>query len=108
MRLGSDTIVIRRAPLVADDYGNENRDWANAVSSAPVNGCNLQPLSVTEVTVGRETLVSRWQLFAPPATDLLATDRVVHDTATYEVDGEPQRWGRAPRGHIAAVLRKVT
>lgn len=106
MKLGDVTVVVLRAPHGADDpYGNSEPDWS-AATSTQVPGCNVQPLSVTEVTVGRETLVSRWQLFAPPDTDLLATDRVQYDGATYEVDGEAQRWGTGARGYVTAVLRK--
>jgi hypothetical protein len=66
----------------------------------------VQPVLGAENTVGRDTIVSRWQLFAPDGTDLLATDRVEFQGATYEVDGEPQRWDFPPLSHVTALLRR--
>lgn len=105
MRLGRHTIVVRRATVAEDEYGNDQRDWATATSTT-VTGCSVQPVLGAEVTVGRETVVSRWQVWAPDGTDLLATDRVEWDGSTYDVDGEVQRWGFPPLSHITALLRK--
>jgi hypothetical protein len=102
MRLGPDTVTVKRAPLAEDSFGNENRDWTSATSTA-VGGCSVQPLPANEVIVGRDTVVSRWTLFAPVATDLEATDRVVWEGDTYEVDGEPQRWTGV---YLSALLRR--
>lgn len=106
MILGEHTVVIRRATTTEDTYGNPVRDWGSA-SSTPVTGCSVQPLSVTEVNVGRDTLVTRWQLFAPVGTDLLGSDRVEFDGDTYEVDGDAQVWDFATLGHVTAALRKA-
>lgn len=105
MILGSHTITVLRAPLVEDDYGNETRDWTAATQST-VSGCSVQPVTGIEVTVARDTIVSRWQLWAPDGTDLVATDRVEFDGAAYEVDGEVQRWNFPPASHITALLRR--
>lgn len=110
MTLGAETIEIRRAELTsADRFGNFRRDWSNA-TSATVTGCSVQPFQATESTVDREFASTHMLLFAPWGTDLLATDRVVHNGQTYEVDGEPGQW-RDDQGagdHIEASLKRVT
>jgi head-tail adaptor len=103
--LGSHVITVRRASTTEDDYGNPISDWATA-SSTTVSGCSVQPLPGLEQTVGRDTVVSRWQLWAPDGTDLTATDRVEWDGNAYDVDGEVQRWDFPPMSHLTALLRR--
>lgn len=91
MNLGGDTIAVYRAPLVPNRYGAQVRDWANAQMHT-ADGCQVQPLTATENTVDREYVASHAALFAPYDLDLLATDRVVCNNVTYDVDGEPARW----------------
>jgi hypothetical protein len=108
MILGSHSVVVRRASLddTSDPYGNADRDWSTATSHQ-VDNCSVQPQEGREETVGRETVVSRWRIYAPDGTDLLATDRVEWDGDLYEVDGEVQRWDFPPLSHITAMLRRV-
>jgi hypothetical protein len=103
--LGIHTIGVTRAPVVTDAYNNEQRDWT-AATTTTVTGCSVQPVVGAEVTVGRETVVSRWQVFAPEGTDLLATDRVAFAGDLYDVDGEVQRWDFPPLSHVTALLRR--
>lgn len=103
--LGAHTVTVVRATTTEDSYGNPVRNWGAASQSA-VSGCSVQPVEGDEQTVGRNTVVSRWRLYAPPSTDLLASDRVVYDGDTYEVDGEVQRWDFPPLSHITALLRR--
>jgi hypothetical protein len=106
MILGPHTVVVVRAGTSAEDeYGNEIPGW-NDPTETTVTGCSVQPVVGTENLSGRDTVVSRWQLFAPDGTDLLATDRVEWDGDTYEVDGEVQRWGFPPLSHLVALLRR--
>lgn len=105
MRLGAHTVEVLRATTAEDEYGNEEPSWGTATTTT-VTGCSVQPVLGAEVTVGRETIVSRWQLYAPDGTDLLATDRVRFQGSTYEVDGEVQRWDFPPLSHVVALLRK--
>lgn len=107
MRLGPHTIVVLRASTAGDDYGNSAPDWATAAETT-VEGCSVQPQIGLENTVGRDTVVPRWTLYAPDDADLLATDRVRFDGDDYEVDGEPQRWEFPPLAHLVALLQKVT
>ena len=106
MRL-SDTVTRLRAPLIAGPYGNEERDWDNAPPGV-VYPAEVQPVSSTEDVVNIQQTQTRWRLFLGPDADLEATDRIVWDGDTYEVDGEVERWKR--RGtlhHHQAVLLLV-
>lgn len=105
MKLGPHTVVIRRATTTEDAYGNPVRNWGSATSTS-VPGCSVQPVLGAENLAQRDTVVSRWELYAPDGTDLLATDRVDWSGTSYEVDGEVQRWGFAPMSHITALLRR--
>jgi len=105
MILGPHTITIRRATTADDGYGNAEPDWDNATATA-VPGCSVQPLAGTELLQGRDTVVTRWTVWAPPETDLVATDRVEWAGETYDVDGDVQRWDFPPLSHLVALLRR--
>jgi hypothetical protein len=103
-------ITVRRAPFVVDRYGNTTavRDWAAAADHV-VAGCSVQPASGTEDLEDRNAVVNRWTLYAPKGSDILATDRVVHQGTVYEVSSEIRRWTGAT-GDIdstQATLEKV-
>lgn len=109
MKIGSDTVTRVRAALGAPGrYGAEQRDWS-AAATTTISGVSVQPVAATEATVDREYTATHLNLFAPPGTDLLATDRVVWRGVTYEIDGEPATWydlgGRAD--HLEAVLKRM-
>ena len=103
-QLGAHTITVLRAPLVEDDYGNSEPDWS-AATSHDVSGCSVQPAQGTEATVGRETIVLRWQVYAPAGTDVTATDRVTYAGETYDVDGV-QAWDFPPLGHVVITMHR--
>lgn len=103
------TVTRLRAPVIENRYGDDERDWT-APASAEIAGCALQPATSTEtLDPTRQTVITRWQLFAPPGTDLAAFDRIDVDGVVYEVDGDPADWS-APGGradHVAATLQRV-
>jgi hypothetical protein len=106
----ADRAIVRlRAPTVTNRYGDIEADWS-AATTLPITGCALQPASSTEFTdPSRTAITTRWNLFAPPGTDLRAGDRVDVDGTVYEVDGQPLEWS-SPGGnldHVAAVLQRV-
>lgn len=106
MRL-RDQITRVRAALVEGPYGNQERDWDNAPPGV-VYPAEVQPVSSTEDVVNQQQTVTRWRLFLGPSAGLVATDRVLWDGGTYEVDGDVERWKR--RGvlhHLQAVLMRV-
>ncbi|MEU0940300.1 hypothetical protein [Embleya sp. NPDC005971] len=108
------SVVIVRAPVVADRYGSERRDWAAATRST-VDGVNVQPAAPpaqsTEYTQDRQTTATGWRLYTPRGMDLdlLETDRVEYDGMTLEVDGKVGRWPRPGGGvhHVEAELVEI-
>ena len=102
----SDSIVRRRAPLVTGAYGKQVRDWAQATSVT--YQAEVQPVSSTEDVVNAAETETRWRIWLHPSADLAASDRVVWDGATYEVDGDVERWKERGRlHHLRAVLVRV-
>ncbi|MFE5332563.1 hypothetical protein ACFRCG_39915 [Embleya sp. NPDC056575] len=108
------SIVIVRAPLVADRYGSEQRDW-DAATRTPVDGVNVQPAGApaqsTEYIADRQTTATGWRLYTQRGMDLdlRETDRVEFDGMTLEVDGKVGRWPRPGGGvhHVEAELMEV-
>lgn len=89
MRLpGRTTVHVVRAQLILDGHNNEVRDWQNATRT-PVPHCYVEPGTSQEDLVNRDEVLIAWTVFAPPGTDVLATDRVEHRGVDYEVFGEP-------------------
>lgn len=108
------SVVRLRAPLVADRYNNEKRDWPNA-ARLTISGVNVQPAaraSSQEDTVDRQVSVTEWDLQTQEGVDidLLETDRVECDGRTLEVVGRVARWPD-PFGpgvhHVEARLTEV-
>lgn len=108
-----DVITRVRAPLSADRYGDDVRDWGNATAT-DIRGCRVVPGAVgsdsapTNV-IDRDRLNRRFQLFAPPDADLLGSDRIRWQGVDYEITGDVRRW-RSVTGrlaHIEADLLRV-
>lgn len=99
----TQTATVVSFPMSAvDEYGN------------PVAGpevrtdypARLEQTESTEVTRGRDTVISDWRLFLPADALVDAYDRVEIEGSTFEVAGRPAvEW--APRGphHTVARLR---
>lgn len=109
--LAVETVTVIRAPLIANRYGGQVRDWTNAVRT-DVDGVSIQPTVTTEDVRDRELLVNKYTLFTTRGRDidLEATDRIAWNGLTLQVDGDPNRW-QAPGGgihHVEAALREVT
>lgn len=100
------TVTRLRAEVVVGYGGQQVRDWGDAARVAMP--ANVQPETQSELTENRQTTVTGWSLFLPPGSSLLATDRVLHDGMTLEVDGDVEDWTRGDRGHIKARLVKVS
>jgi len=112
--LHTQTVVVVRAAVVTDRYGNQTRDWANA-SRTTVTGVNVQPAAApahsTERIEDRQTTSTEWRLYTDRGVDLdlRETDRVEFDGMTLEVDGKVGRWP-APYGgvhHVEAQLVEI-
>lgn len=86
----TDTVTIVRAVTVPG-YGNARVvDWDNA-SRTTVMG-SVQPQSTAETTGGRDQATTSCRVFLPGTADVQAKDRIEWAGATWEVDGDPDRW----------------
>ncbi|MFE5159644.1 hypothetical protein ACFRNT_14210 [Streptomyces sp. NPDC056697] len=104
--LRRDTVtVVDRVP-VEDDRGNET--WTE--TEREVGGCNMQPMSSTEVIEGKAQVITRMRLAGPPDMGLTATSLVRFQGVAYEVDGKPgvhHSFGGV-LDHTEAILMEVT
>ncbi|WP_431980010.1 hypothetical protein [Streptomyces qinglanensis] len=101
-----DTVTVIDLERGEDERGNET--WAE--TERTVSGCNMQPMSSTEVIEGKAQVITRMRLAGPPDMGLTATSRVRHAGVTYEVDGRPgvhHSYG-AVLDHTEAILMEVT
>ncbi|MGW1836320.1 hypothetical protein [Streptomyces sp. NPDC002067] len=103
----TQTVVVLRAPLKADRYGNEVRDWS-AATRTTVRRVSVQPATSTEDAGDRAAVVTGWHLFTRTGTDIDAGpgDRVVAAGRVLDVDGEPARWTVGGRHHHTEVRLK--
>lgn len=105
--IATETIIRLRGVTYWDAYNDQHVEWSNP-SQLTIGGCSLQPVQGDEVLLGRESVVSRWTLFAPPDADILSSDRVRHNGVDFEVDGSVQRWPDiGGLGHLQILLRRV-
>lgn len=101
-----DTITVLRAPVISAGYGNTARDWASATGTDYLVHWSAQ--SVSEVVGDEPQTVTRGKVFGDDTLDLEATDRVLFDGDTYEVDGEVMRSYRyGELHHVRAMLRRI-
>jgi hypothetical protein len=102
-----ETITRLRAPLAADTYGNQSRNWATATSTDFTVKWSTKAAS--EVIGDEPRTTTRAYVFGNPDLDLEATDRVIGpDGLTYELDGEVMRsYVRGQLHHVRAYLRRT-
>ncbi|MBR2835916.1 MAG: hypothetical protein IKE43_09465 [Coriobacteriales bacterium] len=99
----NDTVYVLRASLITTQRGSEVQDWSNPLK-IPIEGCSIQPANSAANTrtgfddIRQNTTISA-VLYAPPAADIRAHDRVVADGVTYTLDGEPLLL-RSPTGRV--------
>ena len=100
----SDTPVRVRPTWITDARGTRRPDYGDGAGRLSVPGSLLQPGASQEVLDNRAGAVAvRWSWFAPPGTDIEATDAVEWQGRRYAVDGEPARH-RSPTGTLDHVL----
>lgn len=103
----NQTVTVIR-PAWVNERGTLIPDWGN-VTEHTVTGCRVQPAAGDEVHGLRDAVINRWNLYAPPAADIEATDRVRYAGIVYDVEGEIRRWP-SPTGFLAntqATLQRV-
>ena len=87
---GSETVTVQRAGTTTNGYNNVIPAWGE-LDETTVTGCLVDPGQSYELVDGRNTTVDTPTVYAPPGTDVVATDRLVVREATYEVTGTPAR-----------------
>lgn len=110
--LGKNTIIIVRAPLVIDNRDNTKwRDWDNATETT-VRNCMVEPFPLAEklnfeIGRDREFAQSAVRIYMPADTDIIYTDRLLHDGYTWQVLGHPGLWFdfKANRNHKAVIAQ---
>lgn len=109
-RLAPDELTIVRAPVVVDRYGGNERDW-DAAAQTVSTGWRVDPDEGLEhIDATRDAVITRLRALGPLDADVEASDRVLVDGDTFEIDGQPLRY-RSPRnrvGHTALLLKRVT
>jgi len=110
--LYADEVILVRAPLRTDKYGNatSERDWANATRTT-YGRLSVQPDSSSEAAGDRPTVITGWRLITAKGVDFpaLPTDRIEYDGMTLGVDGDVGRFKVAGQvHHCEARLKRVS
>lgn len=92
-----ETVIIRRAPL-KEVRGSLVRDWANFTTHT-LACCSVQPSATSSADERAEQSTNRWELYAPPCSDVQRGDRVEYKGTVYEIDGDPYVW-KSPTGRV--------
>lgn len=85
---GETVTLLRRTRAGTDPDGNDA--WVTA--EVPVAGCVVWPRASSELVEQQDTVIVGLSVLLPPATVVLATDRVRVRGDVYEVDGQPAAW----------------
>jgi hypothetical protein len=70
-----ETVIRQRPVFVKDSYGNTIADWTDP-GELPIDGCLFAPGAGQEVLTNRDGVQLAGVVYAPPASDVTATDAV--------------------------------
>ena len=84
------TLTVRRAPLVEDDRGNQERDWANA-EETPIPGWALDAGNTSQDLQNRDGSSVEYTARGPFNADVQGSDRVLYAGDVYEITGGVRR-----------------
>lgn len=98
------TVTVITPGSTTDEYGNVTPNWTSGTTSTAYDGF-LEQTESTEVTVGRDTIVTDWRVLLPAAAVIDEHSRVTAGGRTFEVVGHPHAV-ETPAGvhHIEARL----
>jgi head-tail adaptor len=104
-------VVRQRFSPVVDDHGNAVAAWAapdEQLLSVWISQRSHADLAGSGGLGGRDGTIDVWVAYLPPTADVGASDRLVWDGYTFEVEGVPHPCYR-PSGldHFEATLRRV-
>jgi hypothetical protein len=95
-----------RAPLVSDGRGGQKRDWGNALIES-IPGWAVDAGLTVDDGRNRDGSLVAYTARGPLDADVDASDRIVYDGETYEVDGAVLRQpGPTPRTSHSILLLK--
>lgn len=101
-----DPITRLRASVAAGPYGNQTPNWSSPATADYL--VHWSAKSVSEVVGDQARTITRVMIFCNPDVDLEATDRVVFEGDTYEIDGDIMRsFRRGQPHHVRAFLRRI-
>lgn len=100
----NDTITVTR-PASMTQRGATVPDWANAQTHV-ITGCSVQLPTTVMAMNGRAATEIAGTVYAPPAADIQAGDRIEFGGTTFLVDGEPMPW-RSPTGRVSHVQVRI-
>lgn len=107
LAFGEPATILRAGPSTYDDYGNS---VPGPDTETVVDGCGFGPGSTNEQYQGQDVLTIDANLYMPPGTDVVYTDRIRFRDVEYTIYGQPADF-RSPltgrRGPIVVSLRKV-
>lgn len=101
-------MVVQRAGLTADRYGNAGIDWAHPVSTNILGWLDTNQRKMGEDDKNRSGADSDGNAFLPPETDIRSSDRLIINGQTYEVFGIPAPVSRPGWGlhHIECRIKR--
>jgi hypothetical protein len=97
----TETVTVIRPPG-RNPYGDP---LPGSAVESDLPGCLFAPGPSREVAAGANQVDTDGTVYAPPAADVLATDRIRVRGEVYSVVGHPQDWGSSG---VVIVLRRVT
>lgn len=98
-------VTLLRPTTSTDRYGDTVKATTGRRVTSPAR---VVQQSRVEDHDGREARATGWLIYLPAGTDIVATDRVIWDGATFEVIGAPNRApDRRTEHHVECDLRLV-
>lgn len=94
-------------PATLNDHGDEVPDWSQVPTQIPLTGVSVSPPRRRGVENAHE-VTTELMIFAPLASGLRDTDRVIYNGTTYAVRGEVLRFETGVLDHIEAYITTIT
>lgn len=110
-RFGRGVPVSRVRPVPRDAFGDRPPGVPAEVPVALGLGAFAPSTSAEDLTTRGDTVSTYGTVYLPHGSDVLATDVLVIGEETWQVDGEPARWGSpltGTQGPLEVRVRKVT
>lgn len=100
MHLLNQSVTVQRRASGTDDYGQPSGAWT---TNATTQG-RIARNKTSETTGETQAVVSTQTVFLPVGTDIKATDRLIIESVTYNVEGQPYD---AHGHHLEVQIKRV-